>query len=140
MSEKNEIMVTNEDTLLPTGNNTFFSSFKAEDIEAKKKLYNALNSPDFKVADCINREIVIRDAVLTSVSIVDEKTGEVNEAVRSIIIDKDGKTYNATSSGIHGSLRNMMNIFGTLHFEDGLPVIVQQIQTKRGSTLTLTLK
>lgn len=122
------------------GSSSFYSSFSAQSIDDKKKLYNALNAPDFKIADCINKEIVISDAVLTPVSLVDDDTGEAREAIRSIIVDKNGKTYNATSSGIHASLKNLLNIFGTLHFDDGLPVIVQQIKTKRGSTLTLTLK
>lgn len=136
-----EMMVKSENTsLVGGGASNFFSSFNAQDMESKKKLYNALNSPDFKIADCINREIKMKDAVVTNVTMVDDKTGEVKDAVRSVIIDMDGKTYNATSSGIHGSLNNIMNIFGTLHFDDGLTVIVQQVQTKRGSTLTLTLK
>lgn len=135
----NELSVQNKNELA-VGGAEFYSSFNAESINDKKKLYNALNSPDFKISDCINREIVIKDAVLTPVTIADEKTGEIREAVRSILIDKDGKTYNATSSGIHASLKNIMNIFGGLHFDEGLTVIVQQITTKRGSTLTLTLK
>lgn len=133
-------MVNKTNNEIMSGGNQFYSSFVSDDIESKRKLYNALNSPDFKVSDCINREITIADAVLTPVALTDERTGEVKEAVRSIIIDTDGKTYNATSSGLHASLRNILNIFGTLHFEDGLPVIVQQVKTKRGSTLTLTLK
>lgn len=120
-------------------NADMFMSFKPETTEDKVALYNALNSPDFKVSDMINKNIKIRDAVLRQVDMVDEDTGEVQSAVRSIIIDTDGKTYSATSTGVYNSLRNINAVFGTLHFDDGLKVVVQQIQTKKGSTLSLAI-
>ena len=116
-----------------------FVSFKVETPEDQIKLYNAMNSPQYRVADMINKPINMVDAVLVKCQLVREETGEVYDAIRAIIIDADGNTYAATSTGIVSSLRNMYNVFHTLHFESPVKVTVQQVTVKRGNTLTLKL-
>ena len=107
--------------------------------ENKVKLYNAINTPSERITDIINKPIKMVDAVTIPSQVVDEKTGEARYIVRSIIIDNEGNTYTASSNGLHNSLRNLLAIFGTLHFDNGLPVTVKQVETKRGRTLTLKL-
>lgn len=140
-----------------------FSSFNPKDMELKVKLYNAINSPDKKLGDCINQEITMRDVVVSVVQLnaknddddhsgrgsrmkppaawEDENTeyGKKTTSYRVVIIDKDGVSYTATSNGIYNSINHMRNIFGTLHFDEGLRVKVNQIQTKNGKTLTLSI-
>ena len=120
-----------------TNSENMMVSFQAETVEEKKALYNAINSPDFRIADMINKPIKLRDALIMTVALSDDDTGEVREMPRSILIDTEGKTYTAVSSGIASSLRNIFNVFGTLHFDDGLEMTVKQVQTKKGSTLNL---
>ena len=120
-----------------TNSENMMVSFQAETVEDKKALYNAINSPDFRIADMINKPINIRDALIMTVALSDDDTGEVREMPRSILIDTEGKTYTAVSSGIASSLRNIFSVFGTLHFDDGLEMTVKQVQTKKGSTLNL---
>lgn len=120
-----------------TNSENMMVSFQAETVEDKKALYNAINSPDFRIADMINKPIKIRDALIMTVALSDDDTGEVREMPRSILIDTEGKTYTAVSSGIASSLRNIFSVFGTLHFDDGLEMTVKQVQTKKGSTLNL---
>ena len=120
-----------------TNSENMLVSFQAETVEDKKALYNAINSPDFRIADMINKPIKIRDALIMTVALSDDDTGEIREMPRSILIDTEGKTYTAVSSGIASSLRNIFSVFGTLHFDDGLEMTVKQVQTKKGSTLNL---
>lgn len=120
-------------------NNENLCAFDAETLEDKKVLYNAINSPDYRVADMINKPINIRYAMTMPVTIVDDETGEMKELQRSIIIDTNGKSYSAVSAGIASSIRNVYSIFGTLNFPDGIQVVVKQSKTKRGSTLSLTM-
>lgn len=54
-------------------------------------------------------------------------------------MDDNGETYTATSSGVANSIRNIFNIFGTLHFPEGLKVTIEQIRTSNGNTLTMKL-
>lgn len=115
-----------------------FVSFRAEDMKSKVRLFNAMNQPKYKVSDMINKKIKLKDAILMNVTMEGED-GEQDTGIRSVLIDADGNAYNATSNGIFSSLTNLYMIFGTLHFEDPLEIMISQIPTKRGSTLSITL-
>ena len=115
-----------------------FVSFRAEDIKSKVRLFNAMNQPKYKVSDMINKKIKLKDVILMNVTMEGED-GEQDTGIRSVLIDADGNAYNATSNGIFSSLTNLYMIFGTLHFEDPLEIMISQIPTKRGSTLSITL-
>ena len=135
-------MSTNNDKMLDF--NAFnretnqFVSFRAEDMKSKVRLFNAMNQPKYKVSDMINKKIKLKDVILMNVTMEGED-GEQDTGIRSVIIDADGNAYNATSNGIFSSLTNLYMIFGTLHFEDPLEIMISQIPTKRGSTLSITL-
>lgn len=131
-----------------------FSSFSPEEMSGKIKLYNAINSPDNRIADFINTPITIRDVVISRVSLMEkvdrndangpwETEGETadkgREGFRVVIIDTDDVSYVATSNGIYNSVSTIRSIFGTLHFDEGLKAVVKQIKTKNGNTLTLAL-
>lgn len=115
-----------------------FVSFRAEDMKSKVRLFNAMNQPKYKVSDMINKKIKLKDVILMNVTMEGEG-GEQDTGIRSVLIDADGNAYNATSNGIFSSLTNLYMIFGTLHFEDPLEIMISQIPTKRGSTLSITL-
>lgn len=115
-----------------------FVSFRAEDMKSKVRLFNAMNQPKYKVSDMINKKIKLKDVILMNVTMEGED-GEQDIGIRSVLIDADGNAYNATSNGIFSSLTNLYMIFGTLHFEEPLEILISQIPTKRGSTLSITL-
>ena len=115
-----------------------FVSFRAEDMKSKVRLFNAMNQPKYKVSDMINKKIKLKDVILMNV-VMEGEDGEQDTGIRSVLIDADGNAYNATSNGIFSSLTNLYMIFGTLHFEDPLEILISQIPTKRGSTLSITL-
>ena len=115
-----------------------FVSFRAEDMKSKVRLFNAMNQPKYKVSDMINKKIKLKDVIRMNVTMEGED-GEQDTGIRSVLIDADGNAYNATSNGIFSSLTNLYMIFGTLHFEDPLEIMISQIPTKRGSTLSITL-
>lgn len=115
-----------------------FVSFRAEDMKSKVRLFNAMNQPKYKVSDMINKKIKLKDVILMNVTMEGED-GEQDTGIRSVLIDADGNAYNATSNGIFSSVTNLYMIFGTLHFEDPLEIMISQIPTKRGSTLSITL-
>lgn len=115
-----------------------FVSFRAEDMKSKVRLFNAMNQPKYKVSNMINKKIKLKDVILMNVTMEGED-GEQDTGIRSVLIDADGNAYNATSNGIFSSLTNLYMIFGTLHFEEPLEILISQISTKRGSTLSITL-
>lgn len=133
----NELMLNQNTDIMAADGPGMYLSFECTDEGSKIALYNAINSVDQKVSDYINKNILLKDVVCVPVQLVNEETGEVTEAVRSILFDDAGTTYACTSSGIFNSLKNIKRIFGTLHFDEPLKVQVAQVSTKKGSTLTL---
>lgn len=144
ITEKTAICVFNQPNL-----GQQFTSFHVDTFEEKKALYNVINAPDYRISEFINKQIDLRDVVINAVFLTadrDEKEsngwaprGENYDAFRVILIDKDNKSYTATSSGIYNSVKNIFNIFGSLHFDEPMPVEITQVKTKNGNTLTLTL-
>ena len=59
-----------------TGIPSFFCSFRAETVEEKAALYNAMNAPDVQIADHIGNIINMRDIIVEAVDLPDE-TGEL---------------------------------------------------------------
>ena len=125
-----------------------FTSFSPEKLEDRKLLYNAINSPDERIANFINTPIKVKDVIVSRVKLANRidpnasgwtEDDSEREGFRVILIDVDGKSYTATSNGIYNSVATMRSVFGTLHFEEGIDVIIKQIKTKNGNTLTLAL-
>lgn len=130
-----------------------YASFSPDTLEGKMRLYNAINSPDKRLADYINQPIMLQDVVITKVTLserkkrgdndemwIPEDTEKTRVGYRVIIIDKEGTSYTATSNGVYNSIKTLRNVFGDLHFEEGIQIFVKQISTKNGNTLTLSLK
>ena len=137
-------------------NDTTYISKKVETKVDKISIYNALNNPDENVADNINMKIELVDVLLEQIEMVNDEddgievvseTGEIVEeepettvAVRTVLIDKDGKSYQAVSKGVYNSIKQIINIFGEPStWEDPLTVEVKQVKVKRGSMLTLNI-
>lgn len=126
-----------------------FCSFAPEGKDGKIKLYNAINNPGHRIADCINKEITVKDVVIKAVKLTEERNKKPTagqtwveeegdrDGFRVVLLDMDGESYTATSSGIYNSVATLRAVFGDLHFEDGLTVEVNQVKTKNGNTLTL---
>lgn len=142
MSEVTAICVFNDTKIGDT-----YCSFKPDEFDAKIKLYNAINNPDRRVADCINKEIRLRDVVIKAVKLSEERNrndnwtevndGKERDGFRVILIDDEGVSYSATSAGIYNSVATIRSVFGQLHFDTPLTVQVNQVKTKNGNTLTL---
>lgn len=135
----NELMTMNDFGKILETVGDAYTSLDLSSPEQKVKLYNAINGATDKISALINVEIKMMDAVMIPSQAVDDKTGELKYIVRSIIIDTDGNSYASSSSGMQNSLRNILAIFGTLHFDEGLKVKIKQVETKRGRTFTLEL-
>ena len=140
----NEMAIFNRPELGDT-----FTSFDASGFDEKVALYNAINDPTERLANFINRSINVRDVIVRQVqfSKYEDSAPEgwaddgkaYQSGMRVILIDTQGVSYTATSTGIYNSICTLHSVFGTLHFPDGLLVTVNQIKTKNGNTLTLRI-
>ena len=119
---------------------SMFCSIQGGTIEAKKAVFNASNNPDHKVGDYINKVIVVKDVLAELIEVKNEETGEMEFTPRVVLIDVDGKSYQAVSKGIFNALKKAIAIFGSPTWEDGLPILVKQVSVGKGTMLTFDIQ
>lgn len=120
-----------------TSAQTQFCSMTANTHEEKAAMYNAMNNPDKRLADCINMQIKAKDLYIEVVNCTNEETGEVNACPRIVIIDDKGVSYQAVSIGIYSALKKVIQVFGAPTWEK--PVTLEVKQITKGSRKMLTL-
>jgi hypothetical protein len=76
-------------------------------------LFNAMNNPEKRIADCINETITVKDVFVEVVFPINAKTGEQNACPRIVLIDNNGVGYQAVSLGLYGAVRKAFSAFGT---------------------------
>ena len=132
--EKNELTLFNGN-----GGRTYCSKV-VENEEDKKELFNALETCDALLNDCVGQEIVIEDVYCEEREVVDSETGEVKKKYRTILFDIDGQTYATGSYGIFNIMCKLIAIYGMPTWKDGIKVKVAKRPIGNGkSSLTLTL-
>ena len=128
---------------------TLFSGIKqnvycskvAETEKEKKELFNALESCDALLNDCVGQEIKIKDIYCEEKQVLDNETGELKTKFRTIIFDESGQTYATGSYGIYNILKKIVQIYGLPEsWEKPLKVKVAKRPIGNGKqSLTLTL-
>ena len=88
-----------------------YSSISGTDIEARKKVYTAISAAQ-QLSDHLGKTINLKDVIVQPVTSENEDTGEVDEYLRTTLIDADGTAYAAGSSGVASSLKNLFGVFG----------------------------
>lgn len=107
--------------------------------EQAKVIYNAMNNPQFKVSDYINKKITVENFLVEIQDIINEGTGEYDRVPRIVLISPEGESYVAVSKGIFNSIRNAYQAFGPAPWKGGITFEVKQLQVKNGSMLTLDI-
>lgn len=143
---ENQETIKNEElkgelTLFDGNKQKVYCSKKVESEKEKKDLFNALESCDALLNDCIGTTIEIQDIYVEEKPVIDEETGEVREKFRTILFDKSGQTYATGSYGIYNVLKKIVQIYGLPEtWEKPLKVKVAKRPIGNGKqSLTLTL-
>lgn len=136
----NEMQIFNPAADMETSGQAAFMSFACTTQEEKIKAYNAMNTTDTRLKECINMEIPLVDVMIVSAQVTNKESGEVQDVPRIILFDANGNTYGATSWGVYYAISRVMQVFGTLHFDEPITVIPYEVQTKNGFTLSLRIK
>ena len=119
---------------------SMFCSIQGGTRENKVAVFNASNNPDHKVGDYINKVIVVKDVLAELIEVTNEETGEVEVTPRVVLIDMDGKSYQAVSKGIFNALKKAIAIFGAPTWDEGLPCLIKQVSVGKGSMLTFDVQ
>lgn len=119
---------------LKNPNGTFFCSIVDDGTrKSKVAIYNAVNNAEDDLASHINEVLEIVDVAAYPVELTDEVTGEIFTALRTVLIDKTGKAYSATSQGIANSLQRVFSIIGMPSWTaEPVKMKIKQVQTRNG--------
>ena len=110
-NQKNE-NVKGELTLFSGLKQNIYCSKIVESEEEKKELFNALESCDALLNDCVGQEIELKDIYVEEKEVIDDVTGEVKTKFRTIIFDANGQTYATGSYGIYNVIKKIVSIYG----------------------------
>lgn len=118
-----------------------YCSKKAETDAEKKDLFNALESCDALLNDCVGQEIEIKDIYVEEKQVIDDSTGELKTKYRTILFDANGQTYATGSYGIYNVMKKIVSIYGLPEMWDN-PLKVKVAKRPIGNgkqSLTLVL-
>ena len=118
-----------------------YCSKKAETDGEKKDLFNALESCDALLNDCVGQEIEIKDIYVEEKEVIDDSTGELKRKYRTILFDANGQTYATGSYGIYNVMKKIVSIYGLPEMWDN-PLKVKVAKRPIGNgkqSLTLVL-
>lgn len=147
MAENTAIEQVNLSQELSENATSVFCSVQGGDRKTKALIYNAANNPEHKVADFINKSIMVKDILVEMIElpktngkdeeILDENGQPIMEvAPRIVLIDADGKAYQAVSAGMLSAIKRAIQIFGAPTWDEPLPMLIKQVSVKNGSMLT----
>ena len=119
----------------------FFSSIQATDRKSAIKMYNAINSRENPLADHKGEVLEITDMVAHAITLQDENTKEDVEALRVVLVSKDGTAYHAVSQGVVSSIQKIISIVGPAPWNEPLEIVPVEVKTRKNfKTLTLKLQ
>lgn len=107
-----------------------YSSIKSDDFDTRKVVYNAINNAD-SLSDHLGEDLTVKDILVQPVESENEKTGELEEYLRTTFILEDGTALSAGSDGVATAVRNMLYTIGEPHTWPE-PVVIRV--TKKPST------
>lgn len=140
----NEIMTVDNSMNLAqemsAGATSMYCSLKAGTREEKARVFNASNNPAHKVGDFINKVIMVRDVLCEVIEVENQETGMPDQAIRTVLIDANGETYQAVSQGIFTALKKAIQMFGAPTWDEPLPCLIKQVPVGKGSMLTFDVK
>lgn len=113
------------------------STFETATNEQKMALFAAISDAE-QLSDHLNRPIAMTGFVASVVEFADEN-GEMQEGIRMVIVDKDGKGYGSMSQGINRAIKQIVGIFGDPQTWDS-PKVFKAVEEGKKPRAYLTLK
>ena len=125
----------------PTAKPMFCSLKDDGTAKSKASIFNAINAPDERLSEKIGEVITMKDVIAHEIELIDENTGELIKALRVVIIDDKGKSYEAVSGGVANAIHRILQIFGQPEtWTEPIKVKPKQKATRNGNNKVTTLE
>lgn len=100
---------------------------------------NAGLGDDGRLADLVGQTVEVEHCYFHLVELVNEKDGESEDAVRSVLITPEGKRLAACSKGITSAMKTLLRAFPATPWKPPLRVVVVQRPRRSGPGKVLSL-
>lgn len=128
------------DLIGTTQNKKIFCSLPMTTEEEKKLAFNAMSSPDMSIKEAINLPIDLTDIYCETADVMDKKTGEIKEMPRLVLIDTEGKSYQAVSFGLYRAIMRLISIYGNPTWNPPIPVTIKQVGPSDKQTYSIVIR
>lgn len=143
----NQLMVQNQAPVTMVENRDFimdltaprtisYCSMKPQNEKEEVQLFNAMNNPQHRLAECINMKLDIKDVYVEVVQMVNQATGVIQPAPRIVLIDTKNEGYTCVSLGVFGALQKIFQIKGEpTTWQHPLKIEVKSITKGAGNSI-----
>lgn len=137
---KNEIAVHGQQgEMMAADQSQRYYSIQPSTRKEAVAIYNAVNNPEERIGDNINKVIAVEHILIETVELTSKDNPFEKDLVpRTVLIDTKGKSYVAVSFGIFNSMKRIVQMFGEPSTWDE-PVQVEIKQITKGENKILTL-
>jgi hypothetical protein len=152
--ENTNLIVAESTNLLVTEAQKSYYSMKPSTDKEKIALFNAINKPNHRIKDFVNKPILVKDVLLEMVTlkqtdgddkdmvVIDDEGNPIEkEMPRIILIDVNGESYQCVSVGVFSAVKRIIQFFGEPTWDKGIKIIPTTVSVgnKGWSALTLEL-
>jgi Phage Single-stranded DNA-binding protein len=110
---------------------TVWSSLGGESREAALAVIAALNT-ERSLQDSVGEVIRVANLVGHVVRMTDQRTGEIVDQPRTVLLDGEGNGWAAVSNGVNGSLKLIVGLVGPPPWDPPLELRVTRVKTNSG--------
>lgn len=100
--------------------------------EERLAAYRAIQTQDKAGLDMLNQPLQLRHWLCHDITLTDPETGEVSDAVRTVLILEDGTRVGFVSDGLLKSLKAIEAFFGPAPWTPAIRGTVKQINSRSG--------
>lgn len=114
-----------------------WTSLNVKDPAEARRFLKAKAAPDFTFDDVQGQTLDLADAIIHECTVMDQVTGEVIQARRTVLIFGDGASAGFVSEGIIAGLRDLFTIYGPLPWRPARGIVITRHKTSRARQIYL---
>lgn len=116
----------------PTAAPMRYTSITGSDLATKKRIFAALTSAE-SLSDHLDKTLQLEHVIIQPATSENDKTGEVENFLRTVLITEDGTAYASGSQGIVLAIQSLFDVFGDpSEWREPLAIKVVEERGKRG--------
>jgi len=110
-------------------------NFNVQGAESWRLMAAATGGGSQKIGDNLGKTINLRYWFVHKIELTNPKNGEITEATRVVLFDKDGTAYSSVSESILNGLETIIQAFGPGPYEDNVMFKVETARTRSGMNI-----